>query len=68
MDREEEDVVIENVAVVANGLTLIVEVDGWRYGVPQHLIRPGSEVRKPGDRGRLVIPRRLAVDLGFVAV
>ena len=35
--------------------------------VPRLLIEPGSDVRQPGDRGKLVVYRRLAIGLGLVS-
>jgi hypothetical protein len=35
--------------------------------VPRLLIEPGSDVREPGDRGKLVIYRWLAIGLGLVS-
>lgn len=63
---EREDLVtIQNVLAVSDGLALICEVEGARFGVPHPHIAASSEVQKVGDRGRLVIPRELAVDLGM---
>jgi hypothetical protein len=60
------DATFEDVRAVSDGLTLICEIGTRRHSVPHHLIRIGSEVRKFGDRGRLVIPQSLARDLGLV--
>jgi hypothetical protein len=43
----------------------ICSVDGRRIVVPRALVLAGSEVHKAGDRGRLVVPRQLAFELGF---
>ncbi len=43
------------------GRNLICRVNRRRVRVAPVLILPGSEVRAPGDRGKLVIPRWLAV-------
>jgi hypothetical protein len=59
------DVIFENVRGVSDGLRLVCEIDGQRYAIPHHLVRIGSEVRKNGDQGRLVIPRSLARTLGL---
>ena len=58
---------IEGVHAVSEGLVLICDVDGQRVGVPPTQVAPHSEVRRPGDRGRLIIPRWLAIDLGLAA-
>ncbi len=57
---------VAHVRAVSDGLGLICELpDKRRIGVPRHLIDPSSEVRHPGDEGTLVIPERLAKDLGL---
>jgi len=48
------------------GLSLVCLIDGYRVRVPTLLIKAGSEVRRNGDRGRLVIPRSLAASIGLV--
>jgi len=48
------------------GMSLVCLVDGIRVRVPSHLIESGSEVRSNGDRGRLVIPRSLALAVGLI--
>jgi hypothetical protein len=67
LDAAAELVSIENVLAISDGLALICEVNGRRCGVPLRLISWTSEVKSPGDRGRLVIPAQLAVDFGFIA-
>jgi hypothetical protein len=63
--REPRDVVtIANVRAISNGLALICEVDGRRFGVPTYEIDPTSEVRRPGDVGMLVVARELVPWLG----
>ena len=58
--------VIETVTVIGElGTALICSVDGRRTVVPRTLVLAGSELRKAGDRGRLVVPRWLAFDLGL---
>jgi hypothetical protein len=59
------DVIFEDVLAVSDGLTLMCEIGTRRHSIPHHLVRIGSEVRKKGDRGRLVIPESLARDLGL---
>ena len=56
---------VPNVRAVSNGLTLICELpDKRRIGVPVTWIHPRSQVHRPGDFGTLIIPHRLARDLG----
>ena len=59
-------VTIENARAVSDGLALVCEVDGRRVGIPGAFIQPDSEVRKPGDYGKLRIPRWLATNLGLL--
>jgi hypothetical protein len=58
-------VVLEGVSVVSDGLVLVVDHDGRRFGLPMTEIRRGSTVRNPGDRGRLIISRESADRLGL---
>ena len=44
---------------------LICDIEGRRTLVPRAAVLAGSELRKPGDCGRLVVPRELAFDLGL---
>jgi hypothetical protein len=62
-----ELVIIEDVLAVTDGLALICEVNGRRFGVPWARIARCIEVKRPGDRGRLVIPRQVAEALGMLA-
>lgn len=48
------------------GLSLVCVIDGVRVRVPTLRIQAGTEVRRNGDRGRLVIPRSLAAEIGLV--
>lgn len=48
------------------GLVLRCRVDGKVVGVPPRLILEGSEIKRPGDRGRLVLPLELAQNLGLI--
>jgi hypothetical protein len=57
---------VENVLVMSEGLVLICEINGRRFGVPRGRIARSSQMRNLGDRGRLVVPRELAVDLGML--
>ena len=44
---------------------LVCEVGGRRIVIPRALMLAGSEVSKPGDHGNIVVPSRLAFDLGL---
>ncbi len=49
------------------GNALLCTVSGKRVWVPVLEIRYGTEVGKLGDRGNLVIPRRVAERIGLAA-
>jgi hypothetical protein len=56
-----------NVEVISKtGLVLLCRIGSRIVGVPPLLMLPGSEIRLPGDRGRLVLPLDLAKNLGLV--
>jgi hypothetical protein len=55
-------------AVEQRGMSLHCLVYGKRAALSPLLIQPGSDVWRPGDRGRLVIPRWLAIELNLVDV
>ena len=38
-----------------------------RFAVPRYFVLKGSQVQKPGDHGRLVIPRWFASGLGLLS-
>jgi len=46
-------------------LVLTCRVRGRIVAVPPFRILPGSEISRAGDRGRLVLPRAVAVTLGL---
>ena len=48
------------------GLMLMCLVNGKRVPIPVLQALPGSEMRWSRKRGKLVIPTRLAVELGLV--
>lgn len=48
------------------GLSLVCLVNGIRVRVPSRLMLSPTEVRQTGQRGKLVIPRYLAVNIGLV--
>ncbi len=57
---------IADVFAVSDGLVLICEVRGNRYGIPRDYIAKDSEVRRPGERGTLRVLRRCAEEMGLV--
>ena len=59
-------VTFENVEVIsATDLVVMCDVGGRVVGVlPLHML-PGSLIARAGDRGRLVLARATAVDLGL---
>ena len=46
-------------------LSLVCRVESTLVSVPPRRILPGSQVRRRGDRGKLVLPKEVAVDLGL---
>ncbi len=58
---------IENVEALSQDRGLICTVSGVRVAVPRRYIDPSSEVRRPGDRGKLVMSAWLADRLGLGA-
>jgi hypothetical protein len=65
---EDHDLIeIENVEALSHNRVLICDIDGARVAVPRWYIEPESEVRRPGDRGKLVLSAWLARKLGLVA-
>ena len=46
-------------------LSLVCRVGSTLVSVPPRRILPGSQVRRRGDRGKLVLPKEVAVDLGL---
>lgn len=64
---EDHDLIeFENVEALSHCKVLICDVDGVRIDIPGWYIEPGSEVRRPGDRGKLVLSAWLAKKLGLV--
>jgi hypothetical protein len=51
----------------ACGSDLACRVGGREVLIPRILVEPGSDVRQPGDRGKLIIHRWLAIGLGLVS-
>ena len=63
---DRELVAVSQVVAVSEAITLICEVRGRRVGVPLAMIHAASEVRRPGDRGTLIIEAGLARRLNLV--
>ena len=63
-----EDVVefIDVEVLSDTGLVLICTVQGKRFMISPSDIQWGSTVSRPGDRGRLIIPRSLAERIGAI--
>lgn len=60
---------VERVTMIGElAQAIVCDVDGRRTLVPRAALLPGSALRKPGDRGRLVVPRALAYDLGLACL
>ena len=61
-----DQVTFDNVEVIsATDLVVMCDVGGRVVGVlPLHML-PGSLIARAGDRGRLVLARATAVDLGL---
>jgi hypothetical protein len=63
--QDAEVVMLVNVLYVSNGLVPIVEYRGVRFGIPFHLMEPGTDIRRPGDRGTIVLKRVVAEWMGL---
>jgi hypothetical protein len=60
-------VTLPDVRVTADaGAVLVCVSEGRRFLLLPDVALPGTTVRKPGDRGAVVIPRWLARDLGLL--
>ena len=46
-------------------LSLVCRVGSMLVSVPPGRILPGSQVRRRGDRGTLVLPKKVAIDIGL---
>ncbi len=65
--RSPDSVEFPDVEVIEDaGLTLVCLVNGKRVNVPVLESLPGSEMRWSRRRGKLVLPRALAVEIGLV--
>lgn len=58
--------VVEHVTMICElDSAIVVDLEGRRTVIPRALVLPGSDIRKPGDHGRIVVPRELAYDLAL---
>jgi hypothetical protein len=55
-----ESLTLEDVLFVSNGLVPICEHKGLRFAVPFRMFEPGTIIRRPGERGTLVLARAVA--------
>ena len=46
-------------------LSLVCRVGTTLVSIPPRRTLPGSQVRRCGDRGKLVLPKEVAIDLGL---
>lgn len=53
-------------ALFDSELSVVCLVGGIRVRVPRVLIQSGSDVRRHGDHGKLVIPKWFAISVGLV--
>lgn len=61
---DEKYLAIPNVRAISDGLPLVCEIDGIRYGIARWAIRADSSVQAPGDHGLLVIEEGFAQTSG----
>jgi hypothetical protein len=52
-------------ALTYRRLSLVCRVGSMIVSVPPSRILPGSEVRRGGDRGKLILPKEVAIDIGL---
>lgn len=60
-------VTFEDVEVITGDLALWCRVNGTIVAVPRLGILPGSQIRRAGDRGRLVLAHDVAEHLELLA-
>ena len=66
MDDPAGTMTVENVLYVGDDLLPIVEYQGRRFGLPHRLMEPGTSIRSPGDRGRVVMALVVARWMGLL--
>jgi hypothetical protein len=64
-------IALDTVEALSEGLegdraVLTCSLGARRFAVPRYFVLPGSQVRKPGDHGQLIVPRWFASGLGLV--
>ena len=67
----DDPVALDTVEALSEGLerdraVLTCLLGAQRFTIPRYFVLKGSHVQKPGDHGRLVIPRWLASGLGLL--
>jgi hypothetical protein len=67
MERESPDrVEFRDVEALSyRRLSLVCRIGSMLVSVPPRQILPGSQVRRRGDRGTLVLPKEVAIDIGL---
>lgn len=59
--------VVEQVTMIGElESAIVVQHEGRRVVIPRALVLPGSELSKPGDHGRIVVPSDQAYDLALI--
>jgi len=66
MNDPDGTMAFEDVLYVSDGLMPVVEYQGRRFAVPYRLMEPGTSIRSPGDRGRVVMARIVAKWMGLL--
>jgi len=49
----------------SSDVVILCSINGKAVAVTPDTVLPGTQVSRIGDRGRLVLPRRIAVDLAL---
>jgi hypothetical protein len=66
LDRRHTLVTFDDVEVTSDGVILSCRVRKKVVRVPQQQMLPGTTIARTGDRGRLVLSRWLALNLGLI--
>lgn len=68
MQLEADPVAIEEVEALSETESgMVCRLGAKRFEIPRRLMLEGSQLRVPGDRGRLVVSRSLAQSRGLAA-